>query len=287
MPLKSGMQPAEVRVEYDQMCVQCGYQLRGLAVTGVCPECGTAIARSFRGDRLSAADPAYVGALQTGTRRLLVGIVALLLVGAVLLAAAIIDDTVGFIPDRLANIIASVAILWPLVVIVQGVFAISARDSEGVGGHRIEIGRTAARPGAVAALGAAGGGFALDAIGVRGAVFLAVTEIIVLLGAIAALIGTWLLYSVIVRRMGDRQLGRQLRNLTALGVTTAIIYFAESLAPGRLARWLEGLGAIGLFSCLILGIGFLDAVRLGLRRDWHAARALRAPPHPASGEPVD
>src|SRR5690606_9951670 len=58
-PLQGAMSPAaphpEVLVEYDQACIGCGYALRGLPVAGVCPECGMAIARSFRGDRLAAA----------------------------------------------------------------------------------------------------------------------------------------------------------------------------------------------------------------------------------------
>ena len=283
------MQPAaDIRVEYDQACVQCGYQLRDLPVAGVCPECGTPVARSFRGDRLSAADPAYVGALYAGTRRLVIGLVTLLLVGVGLLLAAIIDDmTGGRIDADLFGIAGLCGAVVPLALVVRGALNLSEPDSEGLGGSKSEAGRMATRPGVICAAVSLLIAVVLEVAGLGHTVAAWVVAAVGLLGLLSAMIGMWLLYSVIVRRMADRQLRRRMRELTGLGAVTLALYIAGPLAPGRFATWVGGLFGLGLLSCLILGVGFLDAVRLGLRRDWHAAKALRTPPHPTPRKPVD
>ncbi|MBI4719376.1 MAG: hypothetical protein HY763_16395 [Planctomycetes bacterium] len=50
----------------DVACVHCGYNLRGLATEGLCPECGRAISLSLRGDLLRFSDPAWLERLRLG-----------------------------------------------------------------------------------------------------------------------------------------------------------------------------------------------------------------------------
>ena len=47
-------------------CVRCGYDLRGLPVSGRCPECGTIVERSLLGDKLLYSSPEYLATLQRG-----------------------------------------------------------------------------------------------------------------------------------------------------------------------------------------------------------------------------
>jgi hypothetical protein len=47
-------------------CRGCGYRLRGLPVTSVCPECARSIESSLRGDQLIYADPTYLNDLTRG-----------------------------------------------------------------------------------------------------------------------------------------------------------------------------------------------------------------------------
>ncbi len=47
-------------------CRRCGYDLRGMSATGVCPECAMSVRRSMMGDPLSSSAPAYVAALARG-----------------------------------------------------------------------------------------------------------------------------------------------------------------------------------------------------------------------------
>lgn len=48
-------------------CRACGYDVRGISgLSPACPECGTPLAKTLAGDRLDAADPAWVHRLATG-----------------------------------------------------------------------------------------------------------------------------------------------------------------------------------------------------------------------------
>jgi len=58
-------------------CVVCGYSLSGLAETGVCPECGTAVALSFSDAQLVHSSPTYLRSLTDGLRFVLVGILVI------------------------------------------------------------------------------------------------------------------------------------------------------------------------------------------------------------------
>lgn len=53
-------------IDSDRSCVKCGYNLRGLAYSGNCPECGTAVQFSLRGILLQFANPEYLNKVLTG-----------------------------------------------------------------------------------------------------------------------------------------------------------------------------------------------------------------------------
>jgi uncharacterized integral membrane protein/predicted RNA-binding Zn-ribbon protein involved in translation (DUF1610 family) len=62
-------------VDADLTCVECGYNLRTLAYSASCPECGTAVLVSSRGDHLSAAPTQWLRALVHGAWWLRVSVV--------------------------------------------------------------------------------------------------------------------------------------------------------------------------------------------------------------------
>lgn len=64
----------------DRACVSCGYNLKGLAVTGACPECGLSIEKSLRGDLLEYASPEYLAKLHRGVFLILSSIIAQVLI---------------------------------------------------------------------------------------------------------------------------------------------------------------------------------------------------------------
>ncbi len=59
----------------DTPCIHCGYNLRGLAAGGMCPECGHAIEESLRGELLRFANPDWLRRVRLGITVQLVGIV--------------------------------------------------------------------------------------------------------------------------------------------------------------------------------------------------------------------
>ncbi|MFW6154513.1 MAG: hypothetical protein ACOC95_04770 [Planctomycetota bacterium] len=61
-------------------CVGCGYDLRGLASDGNCPECGAAVDQSLHGDFLRFAPPAYVRRLARGVTWMLWGLLVFVVV---------------------------------------------------------------------------------------------------------------------------------------------------------------------------------------------------------------
>jgi hypothetical protein len=72
---------ADGRIDLDVRCVSCGYNLRGLLPEGRCPECGTAVGRSTRGDFLRFCDPAWVEKLASGMNWILTSIIVSIVVG--------------------------------------------------------------------------------------------------------------------------------------------------------------------------------------------------------------
>jgi hypothetical protein len=54
------------RIVEDRLCIDCGYNLRGLRPDGVCPECGGAVAASLRGLKLEAASLPWLRAVRRG-----------------------------------------------------------------------------------------------------------------------------------------------------------------------------------------------------------------------------
>ncbi len=59
------------------LCVSCGYELAGLAPSGACPECGTLVARSLRGDLLAFAPAEYLARLHRGAAIVVVTILVM------------------------------------------------------------------------------------------------------------------------------------------------------------------------------------------------------------------
>jgi predicted RNA-binding Zn-ribbon protein involved in translation (DUF1610 family) len=67
--------PAHARVvATDRACNGCGFNLKGIPTSGLCPECGMHVARSLTSKLLRYASPEYVRTLHQGTVWLLIAI---------------------------------------------------------------------------------------------------------------------------------------------------------------------------------------------------------------------
>ncbi len=91
-------------LEVDTPCVICGYNLRGLTVNKVCPECGSPIGRSIHENMLRYADPKWLGHILLGVRLTLWHIVAtiILVLLVALFTQAISLSQVYLIPAVIA-----------------------------------------------------------------------------------------------------------------------------------------------------------------------------------------
>lgn len=115
--------PPSTTVDADRYCLVCGYSLRGLDWSGVCPECGAAVDRSLRGDPLRNADPTYLKRLRLGSRMLMLPVYCVLAGFPLALGAGIADSSLSGPVSELvvmtlywvlmAGTIAC-AILWPI-----------------------------------------------------------------------------------------------------------------------------------------------------------------------------
>src|SRR5688572_1575750 len=86
-------------VNSDLPCHKCGYNLRGLALDGRCPECGTPVGTSARGELLRYADPAWVAKLVRGLRLILWGVLAAIVAaagGTCVFGETLLAEIVGF-----------------------------------------------------------------------------------------------------------------------------------------------------------------------------------------------
>lgn len=54
------------RIAEDKLCIDCGYNLRGLKPEGRCPECGGAVGASLRGHELQAASLPWLRSIRRG-----------------------------------------------------------------------------------------------------------------------------------------------------------------------------------------------------------------------------
>ncbi len=85
-------------VTEDRACIQCGYSLRGLAVSGVCPECATPAARSLRGDLLMHSSRPFVTRLALGARLVWWSLALTLITPLAMLVVLVLLGTLGMGP---------------------------------------------------------------------------------------------------------------------------------------------------------------------------------------------
>ncbi len=122
------------RLLEDLLCSHCGYNLRGLLSEGRCPECGTEVARSLRGDLLAAADPAWLERLIRGHLYVTIGYVGFFLfvvavptmLGWVRLGLRVAGGS--GIPGVVSSVVNLIGIAGSLTLVLTGVVGITSLD---------------------------------------------------------------------------------------------------------------------------------------------------------------
>jgi hypothetical protein len=108
-------------VTQDVLCRKCAYNVRGLHQNNKCPECGTPVGLSIRGNLLCYSDPAWVDKLSRGVELILWGLLAAL-VGSV--AGAVVVMALG----RRAQILAQIIGVGASVVGFIGAWLLTSPD---------------------------------------------------------------------------------------------------------------------------------------------------------------
>ncbi len=102
----------EEQITKDTPCVTCNYNLRGLRLSGYCPECNTPVGKSRHGLTLQYADARWLKRICLGLKLLLWGFALLVAAFAMILAALLSASSV---PSRWWQPATAFSAGWPVV----------------------------------------------------------------------------------------------------------------------------------------------------------------------------
>ncbi len=117
-------------IENDLSCMICGYNLRALPPAGLCPECGTDIARSTQGDLLKFADRNWVGSVYRGTCLLTIAgglfvICVLAMIVFPLILLSVFDSSIAVATFVIVLRVCSIA---AIVLMILGVWLVTKQE---------------------------------------------------------------------------------------------------------------------------------------------------------------
>lgn len=238
-------------IDRDLTCRRCGYNLRGLREEGRCPECGSAVGLSTRGDLLQFADPNWVSNLARGGRLVMRGltIAILAILVSVCGGAAFGAATAGAEPA----VFSVVVLLMQLVVIgamlaaYYGIWLITSPDPSRIGADVSITTRQLARIGILAWLLST----ALEIIESEGTwspTVVSVFQVLNVLCSLMFLVG-WLAYlryaGVLAGRIPDELLVQRARLLFRLHIALFVLVVLLAALTVVVVAAAAGTGAPG------------------------------------------
>lgn len=151
-------------VDSDRYCNTCGYNIRGVAISGSCPECGAAVADSLRGEMLQYAGAEYLQSLATGLKWILHGIlwfIGVAVVGGlvgivVVMQRPLLEHAVSWVSDGLLFGLS----IW----IFCGYMRVTQPDPQFAGVEHAASARNVARIAAIVEIALAGVAMLVDSL---------------------------------------------------------------------------------------------------------------------------
>ncbi len=120
-------------VDHDVICVDCGYNLRGLSVTGLCPECGRDIQLSMQGNFLRYANAEWVARVSRGADFVIAGIALASMLSGILFTLLTTGDISAVV---FRHLLLSVFVLPTIGLWMLTTLDPVARVGEGLLSHR-------------------------------------------------------------------------------------------------------------------------------------------------------
>ncbi|MEM9416027.1 MAG: hypothetical protein AAGA29_11215 [Planctomycetota bacterium] len=264
------------RVRLDVACRSCGYNLRGIAGDGTCPECGQDVEDSLLDDRPEHSNPKWLNRTALGAN--LFGVAALLAIGIILMliATAILADNTRHSQLVMLFVIA----LWGLVattgiITLAALWLITSKDPTRHNNKRETVTRWTARLCLT--------GFVplililllvnrpLINPGILGRVFNIMSIVIPLLTLSTGLIALMLYLQTLATRMTDWNLARSITTLCyGIGGCTAMFLLSLALAA-PLGEVVLFCGCCTAILSAMLGLWMLLLIEC-VRQDLNAAR---------------
>lgn len=117
----------------DSLCNKCSYSLRGLPVTGRCPECGTPVEHSLRGFMLQYASADYLNKIQSGLSLVLNGILLSIIFGVLGMVVSAATGGGNSAGGMWLQVLIQLLGLIPAIMILLGYWRFSEPDPGFVG----------------------------------------------------------------------------------------------------------------------------------------------------------
>lgn len=244
--LPNVVDPATNTVVVDLECRRCGYNLRTQHEQGVCPECGSPVGLSTRGNFLQYANPEWVAKVAKGLQivfwMIIVGIA--IQIGLVFL---------GFAARAIAPIIAVVI----TVVEVVGVWLMTEPDPSGIGEEKNVSARRIVRTTTVFAAVVVCGGNIIPQLGWFTAATLGSMVVVLTTAArlsqVVAYVVRYSYFAIIARRIPNKDLANRSRMLQK----ATIIFIAVLIVAVVIAELAGNALGFGIILFLPIGIGWI------------------------------
>ncbi len=285
----------ETPIDIDVRCIRCGYNLRGMTPSGVCPECGDDVGPSLVGDRLIDADLDWLRRIVRGQKLLALGMTApiLMAVGsiALMIAISIIQSqgnvTVPRLVEDVVSWITLGVMLAGLASAVAGAFMVTSLEPRESETEKVTSDRMRARGAMIATFVAGGFWFGSRYFPVEVATWL--TPLLKLLAVVAftlAIVASLRVLTGYARRIPDADLVRRgektagvfrwlLPTVVAIDVASDL-QVTQAAAGTVLEPWIQGVGLVVgcLGGVLVVALFFYALGLIGLMGRFKRGLAL-------------
>ena len=252
------MPPEAWQLDTDVTCRKCKYNLRGLASNSNCPECGTPVDFSTRGDVLHNSDPAWVDGLQSGILCIVWGTVFTIV--SMVVAFILKVQYLGIDLSIAATLVSTGA----AILHVYGAWMLTAPDPSGLGEDRYGTSRKLIR--ITLLIGVLQHLVRLATLSMTlPPTFFWATIYLALAAALASLVGLFAMLNYLAklaRRFPDENLARRAeRTMWEFGIPLSVVAFFGLLAFASAG---QSVAIMLLFSCAVF-LFLVAALIVGMR----------------------